>query len=159
MKPEIRAEDIYAFLDQYAGALARFDAEGSADLWGIPGMIITDEFAGALHSREEMAEGLRRAYPLYRQLGLADVRWELLERVAITAKIVRLRIRWSFLDATGALLTRADGEYTLRKDVNGLHVYFFADIDEQERVRELIDQQRSSAERTTRIPDVDPAVT
>ncbi|MGA4544964.1 hypothetical protein ACPA54_33725 [Uniformispora flossi] len=63
------AAEIDDYLSRYAGTLAAFDAGAAAGLWGTPGMILDDRSAGVLDSREEMARGLERSYPLNRELG------------------------------------------------------------------------------------------
>src|SRR5688500_10815697 len=62
----IEEERLAEFFDAYAAALRDFDAEATARLWGLPGMVVTDDFAGALESRADMAAGLSSSYPLYR---------------------------------------------------------------------------------------------
>ena len=59
----IEEERLAEFFDAYAAALREFDAEATAQLWGLPGMIVTDDFAGALESRADMAAGLASSYP------------------------------------------------------------------------------------------------
>ena len=66
----IEEERIAEFFDAYAAALREFDAGRHGGAWGLPGMIVTDDFAGALESRADMAAGLASSYPLYRMLGL-----------------------------------------------------------------------------------------
>ena len=58
--------------------LTDLDAESAADLWTTPGLIADDRFSGVLESREAMVQGLKQSYPLYRQLGLASVGYDLL---------------------------------------------------------------------------------
>lgn len=86
-------DELERFLDDYQAALAAFDSERSAALWGLPGMILSDEFAGALDSRELMARGLAQSYPLYRELGMGGVEHTLLEHAALTERMARLRVR------------------------------------------------------------------
>ena len=130
-------DELERFLDDYQAGLADFDAGRSAALWGTPGMLLGDEFAGALDTRELMAEGLRQSYPLYRRLGLGGVGHTLLEHTALTERIVRLRVRWHFRDAAGAPLTDSDYEYLLRRDTGGWRVYVAVDIDASRALAQL----------------------
>lgn len=67
------------YLNRYAESLGSFDSQASADLWDMPGVIVTDDATGVLTSREDMVTGLEQSYPLYRALGLGSVGYNLLE--------------------------------------------------------------------------------
>jgi hypothetical protein len=129
--------DVEAFLTSYESALSAYDANASAALWGLPGTMITDDFAGSLDSRELMAQGLTQSYPLYQALGMSRVGHTVVERADLTDRIVRLRVRWHFYDDGGEHLVDGDYEYLLRRDDDGLHVYVAVAIDEAQRLTEL----------------------
>lgn len=128
----IESERLAEFFDDYAAALREFDADATARLWGLPGMIITDDFAGALESRADMAAGLATSYPLYRRLGLESAVPELRAVSALTDRISTVRVRWSYLDANDEVIVTTDYEYLVRDDAEGLHVYLAVGIDEAE---------------------------
>ncbi|MFC4224301.1 hypothetical protein [Lysinibacter cavernae] len=130
-------EDLRGFLDTYGQSLQDFNAEASAALWGLPGTILTDDFAGSLNSRADMALGLAQAYPFYRLLGLARVTYDLLERVNVTERITQVRLRWHFAEASGSELTDAEYVYTLRADEDGPHFYVAISINETEHLQRL----------------------
>ncbi|MCZ1074303.1 MULTISPECIES: hypothetical protein [Rhodococcus] len=111
------------FFTLYGEALAGFDAEASAALWGEPGTILTDSFAGSLPTRKEITEALAQSNQTYREHGLAGVGHELLDLSPVTEKIVRARVRWSFRDANDSVMGTSDYEYLLRDDPEGLHAY------------------------------------
>jgi hypothetical protein len=126
----IESERLAEFFDDYAAALREFDADATARLWGLPGMIITDDFAGALESRADMSAGLATSYPLYRRLGLESAVPELRAVSALTDRISTVRVRWSYLDANDEVIVTTDYEYLVRDDADGLHVYLAVGIDE-----------------------------
>lgn len=128
----IDEERIAEFFDEYAAALREFDADATARLWGLPGMIVTDDFAGALESRADMSAGLASSYPVYRMLGLESAVPEIRAVSALTDRIVTVRVRWSYLDADDEVIVTTDYEYLLRDDADGLHVYLAVGIDEAE---------------------------
>ena len=97
-----------------------------------PGMIVTDDFAGALESRADMAAGLASSYPLYRMLGLESALPEIRAVSALTDRITTVRVRWSYLDADDEVIVTTDYEYLLRDDADGLRVYLAVGIDEAE---------------------------
>jgi hypothetical protein len=123
------------FFDVYAEAQRDFDAEATARLWGLPGMVVTDDFAGALESRADMATGLSSSYPLYRRLGFAGIVPELRSVRALTDVISMVRVRWSYLDEHDELIVTTDVEYLVRDDADGLHVYLAVGIDEADALR------------------------
>jgi hypothetical protein len=128
----IEEERLAEFFDAYAAALRAFDAEATARLWGLPGMVVTDDFAGALESRADMAAGLSSSYPLYRRLGLESAVPEIRAVSALTELISTVRVRWSYLDASDEVIVKTDYEYLVRDDADGLHVYLAVGIDEAE---------------------------
>lgn len=128
----IEEERLAEFFDAYAAALRDFDAEATARLWGLPGMVVTDDFVGALESRADMAAGLSSSYPLYRRLGLESAVPEIRAVSALTDVISTVRVRWSYLDASDELIVTTDYEYLVRDDADGLHVYLAVGIDEAE---------------------------
>lgn len=128
----ITEQRLVEFFDEYASALREFDADATARLWGLPGMIVTDDFAGALESRADMAAGLAQSYPLYRRLGLESAVPELRAVSALTDRISTVRVRWSYLDADDEVIVTTDYEYLVRDDADGLHVYLAVGIDEAE---------------------------
>ena len=128
----IEEERLAEFFDAYAAALREFDADATAALWGLPGMIVTDDFAGALESRADMAAGLASSYPLYRMLGLESALPEIRAVSALTDRITTVRVRWSYLDADDEVIVTTDYEYLLRDDAEGLRVYLAVGIDESE---------------------------
>lgn len=144
----VTRDDIESFLDQYQAALSAFDAEVSAQLWGTPGTILSDDFVGALHSRAEMAQGLTQSYPFYQALGLAQVGHTVLDYANLTENIVRVYVRWHFYDKDDELLTDGDYEYLLRRDSDGIHAYVAVAIDESQKLAQL------AAEKGIQLPEV-----
>jgi hypothetical protein len=125
------------YLDRYADSLTRFDAEAAAELWSTPGMIVDDRFSGVLESRDAMVAGLEQSYPLYRQLGLATVGWELLAATSMTDAITQVQVRWLFYDGDGRLLTDSTSYYVLRRDDDGLRACVCIQTDDLEKLQAL----------------------
>ncbi|MEU4314100.1 nuclear transport factor 2 family protein [Nocardia sp. NPDC024068] len=139
-------DEIESFLDEYQSTLSSYDAERTASLWGTPGTIVGDEFVGALHSREDMAQGLAQAHPIYQALGLSRVDHTIIELAELTAALVRIRVRWHFFDSDDALMADSDYEYVLRRDDEGWRAYVAIDIDAAEQLSRL------AAEKGVRLP-------
>ena len=135
----IESRDLHEFFGRYGAALENFDARTSAALWGAPRAMLSDAFAGALGTDDEVAAALEQSYPLYRRLGLAGVEFDVLEEVPITDRITRARVRWHFLDADGERMSRSDYEYYVQRgDDGGLTVRFALGIDDAEQLAALM---------------------
>jgi len=139
------ADQIEAFLDEYEQALSDFDADKSASLWGVPGMLLSDDFVGALDSRSAMAEGLASGYPFYRELGLERVEHTLLGHEDLSERVTRVRVLWHFYSGD-ELLVDGNYEYLIRADDDGPHMYVGVSIDEMDNLRRL------AAERGIQVP-------
>lgn len=135
------SEELEAHLRAYQEALSSYDAKRTAELWGVPGTIVSDTFVGSLDSREAMAVGLNQSYPIYQRLGLHHVEHQTLDRVDLTDRLLRVHVRWLFYDAAGELLTDGHYEYLLRHDDDGLRTYVAVAIDEQEKLTQLAQRQ------------------
>jgi hypothetical protein len=137
----ISSDELEAHLRAYEQALSSFDAKRTAELWGIPGTIISDAFVGSLDSREAMAAGLEQSYPVYQRLGLHNVEHQTLHRVDLTDRLLLVQVRWLFYDSAGDLLTDGHYEYLLRQDDDMLRTYVAVAIDEQEKLAQLAQRQ------------------
>jgi hypothetical protein len=137
----VSSEELEAHLRAYEQALSSFDAKRTAELWGIPGTIISDAFVGSLDSREAMAAGLEQSYPVYQRLGLHNVEHQTLHRVDLTDRLLLVQVRWLFYDSAGDLLTDGHYEYLLRQDDDMLRTYVAVAIDEQEKLAQLAQRQ------------------
>ena len=126
----IEEERLAEYFDEYAAALREFDADATAGLWGLPGMIVTDDIAAALESRADLSTALEASYPLYRRLGLESAVPEIRSMTALTELISMVRVRWSYLDGADEVIVTTDSEYLVRDDADGLHVYLAVGIDE-----------------------------
>jgi hypothetical protein len=133
----VSSDELEAHLRAYQEALSSYDARRSADLWGVPGTIVSDAFVGAFDSREAMAAGLEQSYPLYQRLGLSHVEHQTLDRIDLTERLLLVRVRWLFYDAARELLTDGHYAYLLRLDDDGLRTYVAVAIDEQQKLAEL----------------------
>ena len=135
----IESTQLHEFFARYGAALENFDSRASAALWGAPRAMLADAFAGALGSDDEIAAALEQSYPLYKQLGLAGVEFDVLEEVPLTDRITRARVRWHFLDGDGERMSQSDYEYYVQRGDDGeLTVRFALGIDDAERLAELM---------------------
>lgn len=129
--------EISDYLTRYAASLTNYDAQTAAALWATPGMIVDDQFAGVLESREAMVQGLEQSYPVYRKLGLASVGYELLGQEQLSAAITLVRVRWLFYDADDNQLTDSTSHYILRRDDDGLRACVCIQTDDAAKLQAL----------------------
>jgi hypothetical protein len=129
------------YLGRYAASLTTFDAQAAAELWSTPGMIADDRFSGVLDTREAMVQGLEQSYPLYRQLGLASVGYELVELRVLSSALVLVRVRWIFFDDAGAELTDTDSHYLLRDEAGTLRATVCIETDAAANLQRLADRK------------------
>ena len=126
------------YLTRYAATLTAYDSRTAADLWGSPSMILTDrQGAGVLESREAMAAGLERSYPLYRRLGLASVGFERLGHERLSDAVVLVRVRWLFHDGDGRQMTDSLAAYVLRRGEEGFRAFVCVPADDAEKLQAL----------------------
>jgi len=133
----IRRDDIDDYLARYAASLAKIDAEAAADLWTTPGLIADDRFSGVLESSDAMVQGLKQSYPLYQQLGLDSVGYELIDENHLTGGLVLVQVQWRFFDAEGELLTDSNAYYLLRAEETGLRATVCVQTDDAEKLQAL----------------------
>ncbi len=117
----------------YGRALAAGDVDGVVEYYGTPCLALTDDFVTALITPDDLRADLEQATQGYTQLGMADVRYDLLGVDQITEKIARVRVRWEVLDADGAPLLRIRYEYTVRDDADAPRIYVVLSVDETDR--------------------------
>ena len=135
----VETPQITDYLDRYAATLTEFDAEGAAELWSTPGMIVDDCFSGVLESRDKMVEGLKQSYPVYQRLGLGSVSYELVDANHLSNGLVLVRVRWRFLDPNGDELTDSNSYYLLRNEDSGLRACVCVETDSAEKLQALAD--------------------
>lgn len=137
----ISSQDIDDFFGRYAAALTNFDAGASADLWATPGTIVDDRFSGVLDSRDAMVSGLEQSYPVYKQLGLASVGYEIVDERPFSDRLVLVAVRWTFLDANGDTLTDSNPSYLLRREDSGLRATVCIQTDDMEKLQALAESR------------------
>jgi hypothetical protein len=135
-------ERLEAMFTAYGDGLAALDVGRIVPFYGYPCMMLTDSFVGALSSADELTPALRQANGLYRRFGVDAVRHRLVTVDAVTDKITRVGVRWTFLRAGEALL-ESDVEYLMRAgDDSEPRIHVVVSIDEEDRPAELIGEQR-----------------
>lgn len=92
---------------------------------------------GVLESRDKMVEGLKQSDPVYQQLGLGSVGYQLVDENHLSEALVLVRVRWLFLDADGNELTNSNSYYLLRNEEPGLRACVCIETDSVEKLQDL----------------------
>lgn len=137
-------EQLKAFFDQYGKATENFDVKTTVSFYGFPCFMISDDFAGALSSPDELTSGLVQAQAFYKQFDLAKVTYEFKKIEVVSEKLIRVRIIWEFYDSKGAFLTDSNYVYLLRKENDSFKVYVVIPLDEQQKIQELLQKKNVS---------------
>ena len=100
-----------------------------------------DRFSGVLDSRDAMVSGLEQSYPVYEQLGLASVGYEIVDERRFCDRLVLVAVRWAFLDANGDTLTDSNPSYLLRREDSGLRATVCIQTDDMEKLQALAESR------------------
>jgi hypothetical protein len=122
--------DLEKLLDGYGRALATGDIEELVESYGFPCTTLTDDFVTTFTDADDLRSELQDAYESYVQLGMTDVRYDLLADERLTEKITRVRVRWLFLGADGAEVLRLHYEYTLRGEADPQRIHLIVAVNE-----------------------------
>ena len=88
-----------------------------------------------------MVSGLEQSYPVYKQLGLASVGYEIVDERPFSDRLVLVAVRWAFLDANGDTLTDSNPSYLLRREDSGLRATVCIQTDDMEKLQALAESR------------------
>ncbi len=88
-----------------------------------------------------MVSGLEQSYPVYKQLGLASVGYEIVDERRFCDRLVLVAVRWAFLDANGDTLTDSNPSYLLRREDSGLRATVCIQTDDMEKLQALAESR------------------
>lgn len=118
VKPAPRSE-VQELLNQVARAVTAGDGNQVATLWEVPGVIISADAVTPIASREQLEAMFSAARQEYNLRGIVDTRAEILDEDWIGERLVVVRVRWPYLDASGREVGAEASDYTLRRDPSG----------------------------------------
>lgn len=128
--------NLHAFFAKYAADLASFDAQSLASNYGFPTLTLSNEFAGSLATSQELEAALPQAFAYYRSFGFASAKFNIRQVNQISARILGVRVTWTYMGAGGEKLVDTDYEYVLKKDGEAYKIYAAISIDEAESLPE-----------------------
>jgi ketosteroid isomerase-like protein len=107
------------FLDRFAGALTAGDAATVASLWETPALVLGDEMAQVVGSRQEVERFFAGAKDEYNKRGISGTRADIQGLDWATDRIAIVTVRWPYLDSSGRERGEESSTYILRRDDQG----------------------------------------
>ena len=111
--------EVQEFLNGFARALTAGDGKAIAELWGVPALVIGADAVRSVTTLEEVAAFFGGAKEQYTRRGIVDTRADIRDEEWIGDRIVIVKIRWPYLDASGQEIGAEASDYTLRRNDAG----------------------------------------
>ena len=110
-----RHGEVQDFLDRYSKALTSGDGEAASAMWDVPAYVVGPDIAMAIERPQTIAQFFGEAKDAYNAQGIESTRPEILDEEWIGDRLVIVRVRWPYLDATGREIGAERSDYTLRR--------------------------------------------
>ena len=110
---------VQEFLNGFAEALTQGDGAAIAEMWETPAFVLGQDMARVVSEQQEVAEFFGGARDQYREIGITNTRAEIVRLDEITDRMVMVRVRWPYLDATGQEMGAETSTYTLARQEKG----------------------------------------
>jgi hypothetical protein len=117
--PSADRDRIQAFLERYGAAIGSGDLDTAAAGWAVPALVLADEGAIPIESRDEIEAFFGQAIASYRIEGLVETRPEIERIDVLSDRLVSVDVRWPAFDVTGAERSSERSRYVLRFDAAG----------------------------------------
>jgi hypothetical protein len=111
---------VHDALARIGSALSAADATAVAALWDVPGLVLADQGARPIASREEVRAFFEASIRSYREKGTPTAIPEIDDIVWVTDRIAAVRVDWIGADAGGAARTRESSFYLMRVGDDGV---------------------------------------
>lgn len=108
-----------SFVDVYGKALSAGDLDQVADSWEIPALVLSDEGAVVVNSKQQVIEFFKDAAASYRSQGQTSTTGEIISTEYLTKSIVALDVRWPSFDDQGKARSVEMSHYLLRVGGDG----------------------------------------
>jgi hypothetical protein len=118
VKPAPRGE-VQDLLSQVARGVTAGDGNQVAMLWEVPGIVIAADAVTPITSRAQLEAMFGAGKAQYNQRGIVDTRADIIDEDWIGDRIVVVKVRWPYLDASGREIGAEASDYTLRRDTSG----------------------------------------
>lgn len=112
-------QTVREFLESYGEALSAGETSAVAARWEVPALVLDDSGSVTVSHATEVRDFFDRAVAWYREQGLVRTVPELVGFTAIEERMAFVDVRWSALDASGAVQHIERSCYFLRADDRG----------------------------------------
>jgi ketosteroid isomerase-like protein len=112
-------QDVSAFLDRYADALASGDLPGIAACYALPGLVVGDAATIPVAEPAQIEAAFGGAADAYRSQGLVGLRPELRAVDPLTGALTLVDVRWAYLGEAGRERQHTSYRYLLRRTDTG----------------------------------------
>lgn len=110
---------VQEFLDEMAAALTSGDGKAAAGLWDLPALLVSDEGVESVTTVKQIVKLFGGAKEQYNARGIVDTRGEIQDVEWLTERIVRVDVRWPWLDSAGEEQGSESSSYVLRRGDDG----------------------------------------
>jgi hypothetical protein len=107
-------------LDSIGRALSTGDATGVAAFWDVPGLVLADQGARAIATKEEIVAFFAEAIRTYRAKGTPTARPDLMSVDWLTDRLAAVSVEWLALDTDGVVRSRESSCYIVRIGDDGV---------------------------------------
>jgi len=114
-----RHDEVQDLLDRYTKALTEGDGDAAAAMWEAPAYVIGPDVVMAVDRPQAIAYYFGQAKEAYNAQGIESTRPEILDEEWLGDRVVVVRIRWPYLDASGREIGAERSDYTLRRGDSG----------------------------------------
>ncbi|HEY9178252.1 MAG TPA: hypothetical protein VIN07_11195 [Flavipsychrobacter sp.] len=126
------------FFEDYAAALERHDSKYMANCYTLPCIFMSDD-SSQVYTTEAKLEGLinqgKRFYTLH---GITGAVPDILNKRVITGRIVRVSMRWNYIDKKSRTVYDCEYYYVLKLDEeNNWKIEVAIPVNEKEKIDEL----------------------
>jgi ketosteroid isomerase-like protein len=108
-----------AFFVRYGEAVSAGDLGAISACYAVPAIVLSDEGAIPIASREEVEAAFDGAAQAYHARGMVAAKSTVLGAEALTGKLVSADVRWDYVDEEGRSVERNGYRYVLRMEDAG----------------------------------------
>ncbi len=129
---------INGFFEDYATALERHDSKYMANCYTLPCTFIADD-SSLVYTTEAKLEGLiNQSKRFYSVHGITGAVPDILSKRQVTSRIVRVNMRWNYIDKKGRTVYNCDYYYILKLDEEDhWKIEVAIPVNEKEKIEEL----------------------
>jgi hypothetical protein len=111
--------EVERLLTKLCIAITSGDGHTAARLWEVPAFVLGDRLAMPIATMDELANFFSGARAQYNERGIVETRPEIVEEDWIGDNVVRVRVRWPYLDVNSREIGAESSDYTMARDTHG----------------------------------------